>query len=74
MRRSLAFVAAFIAIATLAACSKPPSESKTESAPAPAPAAASEVASQPLKQAYFGDLHLHTALSIDAFITGNHAG
>jgi len=28
------------------------------------------VAKQPLKEAYFGDLHLHTALSIDAFITG----
>jgi hypothetical protein len=28
------------------------------------------IAKQPLKEAYFGDLHLHTALSIDAFITG----
>ena len=31
---------------------------------------ATTVAQQPLKEAYFGDLHLHTALSIDAFITG----
>jgi hypothetical protein len=31
---------------------------------------ATGVAQQPLKEAYFGDLHLHTALSIDAFITG----
>jgi hypothetical protein len=33
-------------------------------APVPAPPAAPE------KQAYFGDLHMHTALSFDAFITG----
>ncbi len=45
-------------------------------APPPAPAdtdVASEqpiIPSDPLRQAYFGDLHLHTALSIDAFITG----
>jgi hypothetical protein len=31
---------------------------------------AAGVAQQPLKEVYFGDLHLHTALSIDAFITG----
>ncbi len=48
-------------------------EDKSTTTPsAAAPSAKAEVvaAQQPLKDAYFGDLHLHTALSIDAFITG----
>ena len=33
--------------------------------------AADAVPSDPLKQAYFGDLHLHTALSLDSYVFGN---
>ena len=33
------------------------------------PAAEGAVESDPLRRAYFGDLHVHTALSIDAYIT-----
>jgi hypothetical protein len=32
---------------------------------------ADQVPADPLKQAYFGDLHLHTALSLDSYVFGN---
>ncbi|MGE0641989.1 MAG: DUF3604 domain-containing protein [Thermoanaerobaculia bacterium] len=53
----------------LAACSP------GKEAAAPAPAARSEspaaVAENPLKEAYFGETHVHTGVSMDAFIGGN---
>jgi hypothetical protein len=41
-----------------------------EVAPPAKPAAAPSVASRPERDAYFGDLHVHTMLSFDAFIVG----
>ncbi len=38
---------------------------------AQAPSAADVVPSNPLKNAYFGELHLHTSYSLDSFIFGN---
>src|SRR5471032_1060140 len=38
---------------------------------AQAPSPADAVPSNPLKNAYFGELHLHTSYSLDSFIFGN---
>jgi hypothetical protein len=54
----------------LGACGEPTSEVTEQPAtPTPLPIERA-IPSDPLRQAYFGDLHLHTALSIDAYITG----
>lgn len=57
-----------VAAVTVAGCNRaPPAE---DAAPAPAaattPAATSEISRNPDKNAYFGDLHLHTRNSLDA--------
>lgn len=57
-----------------AGCQEPPApEEETSSAEAgtesPATAAA-DLDSNPLKNAYFGDTHIHTALSVDAYLMG----
>jgi len=59
-----------IAILSLAGCGEPaPEVTEQPATPEPQPIERA-VPSDPLKQAYFGDLHMHTALSFDAFITG----
>lgn len=50
----------------------PPAPSEAvSSAPAARPAADREVGAVPRRNAYFGELHLHTAYSLDAYIFGN---
>ena len=53
--------------AALASCSAPPPENVPP--PQPEPERAEPVTVFPQRQAFFGDLHVHTSLSIDAFIT-----
>ena len=60
---------------TMVGCDKPAVEKAAEipqsmAAEAPSQLAAPQAATgNPLRNAYFGDLHVHTALSVDAFIT-----
>jgi len=53
----------------LAACSS--GDGATASDDATTAASEANVPQDPLKQAYFGETHLHTGVSIDAFISGN---
>ena len=57
----------------LASCGQPATE-QAESPAAPAPAAEAaagpQIASNPLRNAYFGDTHIHTILSFDAYMFG----
>ena len=56
----------------MAGCEREPA---TDAAPPKAADAqqtsATDIRSDPLRQAYFGELHLHTAYSLDAYIFGN---
>ena len=45
-------------------------ESAAEAAAASAPVQADEIARDPLKNVYFGDTHIHTILSFDAYLMG----
>jgi len=66
------FVVVSMVVACVAGCTQHEGGAASQQPPAERVMAksAAGVAQQPLKEAYFGDLHLHTALSIDAFITG----
>lgn len=56
---------------SLAACSANEKETVADdSAPTNFSEAESKVSTNPLKNAYFGELHLHTAYSLDAYIFG----
>jgi len=70
--RSTALVLAGTTVLLLSACDKPASEEKNAAHPAPviAPTAAPAIPYNPLKEAYFGEQHLHTAYSLDAYIGG----
>jgi hypothetical protein len=64
-------------ILVITGCAEEPSESPaaTEPAglpeePAAQPAAATGIPSNPLRNAYFGDTHIHTILSFDAYLMG----
>jgi hypothetical protein len=64
--------AAALATAIAAACSSPPSQPPPAEAPPKPPAATAPALppANPLKEAYFGEQHLHTAYSLDAYIGG----
>jgi len=51
-------------------CSKAVSGGTAPVAAAPAAAAAPAIPHNPLKEAYFGEQHIHTAYSLDAFLGG----
>ncbi len=53
-----------------------PSEQAADEAPSsqPAEAVSSAIEINPLRNAYFGDLHVHTNWSFDAFMFGNRTG
>jgi hypothetical protein len=64
-------VAVTLAGALTAACGGPAPKPAPEATAKPAaPAAAAPIASNPLKEAYFGEQHLHTAYSLDAYLGG----
>ena len=65
----VALAVAFILSAT--ACNKHADSDKTAATPSTAPQkTAASVPNNPLKEAYFGEQHLHTAYSLDAYIGG----
>ncbi len=51
-------------------CGGPSSGPAPQPPASQAPAAATQPASNPLKEAYFGEQHLHTAYSLDAYLGG----
>jgi len=57
------------ALSLLIAC-QPPETSEPQSAPKATQKPAVKIEVNPLKDAYFGDLHVHTKNSFDAFIVG----
>lgn len=61
-------VALMLSLASVVSCGEPKTTDPRETEKPQA--IESSIPTDPLKQAYFGDLHLHTALSIDAYITG----
>lgn len=68
MKNWLLFLAG---VSLLMACE---SEKKKEEQTSPSDSTATaEIQNNPLKEAYFGDLHLHTALSFDAYVFGTKA-
>ena len=73
MRKFTAFMGAVSALTLMTACQAPDApEAKAPEAQPPVKAPAS-IERNPLKDAYFGDLHIHTKNSFDAFIFGTRA-
>lgn len=72
MRKNMISLGAILTLSLLAACQS--SEAPDTIAPSKPPSSPSlPVESNPLKDAYFGDLHIHTKNSFDAFIFGTRA-
>ena len=62
-----------LAAGALASCAQPDDAPPTQEAPTQAPTPTTAIASNPNRNAYFGDLHVHTMYSMDAFIFGARA-
>jgi Protein of unknown function (DUF3604) len=73
--RHLTAVVGVIALLTLGACQKKEEEKtaqkKSEAAPAAAPAETPALQPNPERNAYFGEEHIHTSWSVDAWVMGN---
>ena len=67
MRQSICALALLVLAAGCAQEAPAPEETTPAAEDAPAPA---EIASNPLRNAYFGDTHIHTVLSFDAYLMG----
>jgi hypothetical protein len=69
VKRCLASLIPLGLLCSLAACSEAPhTPAPPSTAAAPAQTTSTRPAANPLRNAYFGDLHLHTGLSFDAYI------
>ena len=72
MQKLITALGTVSALSLLSACQSPETPEQ-KSAPEPSPTTAVKVEANPLKEAYFGDLHIHTKNSFDAFIFGTRA-
>ncbi len=68
---SLRFFLCLTAIALLVSCNKPNSTEQAKQGPQTAPAAEQRVEKNPDRNAYFGEEHIHTSWSVDAWLMGN---
>ncbi|WP_396627033.1 DUF3604 domain-containing protein [Luteitalea sp.] len=69
--RNVSTSALIVAAALTAACGSPTPPKAPEAAATPsASPAATSIPTNPLKEAYFGEQHLHTAYSLDAYLGG----
>ncbi|MCP9200493.1 DUF3604 domain-containing protein [Gramella sp. GC03-9] len=71
MKRSIIFISALF---FLISCKSDKSESKAELNQTNPETAEVKVKENPLKDAYFGEEHLHTGVSMDAYIAGTRIG
>jgi len=73
--RLLAMGSIIIALSLLGACERkapdPPAPKKAEAPPTQPAAPAADPQPNPERNAYFGETHLHTSWSVDAWVMGN---
>ena len=60
-----------LAALAMAGCQREAAKDAVPPKAADAQQSATDIRSDPLRQAFFGELHLHTAYSLDAYIFGN---
>ena len=65
------FITGLICLVAIAACSETQDQNQPESASEAKGESAAPAEDNPLKTAYFGETHMHTAYSLDAYIGGN---
>ena len=66
-----ALAVALISILALVSCEKPPKAPEQAQQAGQAPAAEQRVEKNPDRNAYFGEEHIHTSWSVDAWVMGN---